>query len=358
MTKTQAQLLSLLKLSINGDAPDNEIFSSLDGEELLMLALQQNVYAFLYSTLNQYRKELNLSEPIMSRWKDYTLHMAIRQLGMLSEIKTILALFESNEIPVISVKGLALKQLYPQPELRNMGDIDLLIREKDISRAIDMLKALDYHPNPKDLNNPRYMHIGMKKMGSFSVELHRTLWHPTIMKTKDDQLWLDHIWQHKRQATMEGWQFSALAPEDELINLIVHLARHVMESDAQLRQLGDIVLFLNRYEKVLDFTYIEQIINLFELSSFYQNLLLTCHDYLGLRLPADSPKVNENKSEVMLKLIFSSLNTLSNNPSESRLSFLSGILAIVKRIPWITRTVRFCRVKAYYQRSIGLYIKY
>lgn len=386
MNASQEQLLSLLTIAIHGGVPAYETFSSVNGEELFDLALQQNVYTFLYPTLNRYREELKLDEQIMRRWKDATLYTAARQVSMLNGIRIILSLFESNGIAVISLKGLVLKQLYPQPELRNMGDIDLLIHEKDIQKSIEFLSPHGYLPNSKDFNNPRFMHIGMKKSGSFSVELHRTLWHPIIMKTRDDQIWLNHIWQNKRLITMEGFQFTALSLEDELINLIVHLARHVMESGAQLRQLCDFVLFIKCYRNMLDFEYVDQTIKSMELYTFYQNLFTTCHMFLGLTIPINIDILD--KSEILINLIYSSptnkqaidksksWRTISSSNTfacynkvlislvsglDIGLQFIRKIKVILKSITFMTRSIRFFqrfKAKNQYLRSIGLYIKY
>lgn len=306
MNTSQEQLLLLLTLAIHGEVPTYESFSSINGEELFHLALQQNVYSFLYPTLNKYREEIKLDELIIRRWRVAALYMATLQVSMINGIKTILGIFKSNDISVISLKGLALKKVYPQPELRNMGDLDLFIDEIDIKKSIELLITQGYHPNSKDLNNPKYMHIGMQKPGTFSVELHRTLWHPTIMKKRDNHSWFNHIWENKRQLEMEEIKFTALSLEDELINLVIHLARHLMHSDANLLQLCDIVLFIENHWDIMDREYIDQTIKSMDLFTFYHNLLVTCHLFLGLTLPINSSILERNKSEIFVNYIFNS----------------------------------------------------
>lgn len=306
MNRSQEQLLRLLTLAIHGGIPTYESFSSINGKELFNLALQQNVSAFLYPTLNRHREDIKLDELSMRRWKETTLFMATRQMIMINEIGIIFDLFKTNGIPAISLKGLALKQLYPQPELRNMGDLDLFIDEINIQRSIELLITHGYYPNSEDLNNPKYMHIGMRKPGSFPVEIHRTLWHPTIMKKINNDKWFDHIWKNKRLLEMKGFQYSALSTEDELINLIIHLARHFMHSSANLQQLCDIILFINTYWDTMDSEYINQTIKSMDLFTFYQYLLSTSQLYFGLTIPIYSSNLDQNKSEILLNDIFSS----------------------------------------------------
>lgn len=309
MTTHQAQLLRLLTLALHGGVPDAEVFSSINGEELFNLALQTQVSSFLYPTLNQYRGELQLNEQLMRRWKETTLLLATRQLHMFAGISSIFDLFKANNIPAISLKGLVLKQLYPQPELRTMGDIDLLIDEINIQKAIELLSTQGYQLSPKeqDLNDPKWMHIVLRKPGSFSVELHRTLWHPTLMKKRSNQLWFEHIWENKRLLEIEGLQYTALSPEDELINLVIHLATHLLHTGANLQQLCDIVLFIKAYWDTMDLEHIDQTLQAMELFTFYQHLLSTCHMFLGLTTPSYPTNFDIAKSEILLQDIFNSI---------------------------------------------------
>lgn len=306
MNTTQEQLLRLLTLAIHGGIPIRESFSSINGKELFNLATKQNVCSILYPVLKIHSEDIKLDEQIIRKWKTATLFIATRQLSMINGMKTIFDLFISNDIPAISLKGLVLKQLYPQPELRNMCDIDLLIDEKDMQKSIELLSTLGYHPNSMNLKDPKHMHIEMEKPSSFSVELHRTLWHTHFMRKKDNDIWFNHIWENKRRLEVEGIQFTALALEDELINLVIHLATHLIYSGANLRQLCDIVLFLNTYWEMLDLEYVNQTIKSMDLFIFFQYLLATCHLFLGLTIPTNSDILEKNISEILMNDIFNS----------------------------------------------------
>lgn len=377
MNTTQEQLLHLLTLALHSEVPIENSFSSINGEELFDLALQQNVLAFLYPTLNNHRQKILFDELIIHRWKVATLHLASRQMRMINEIRYILDLFRINGIPVISLKGLALKQVYPHPELRNTNDLDLLIKETDIQKSIELLSTQGYHPSIEDLYNPNYMHIEMQRTGTFSVELHRTLWHPTIMKKRDDHAWIKHIWENRRQQEIEEFQLSTLSLEDEFIHLIIHLARHFMHSGANLQQLCDIVLFIKVYWDSLNKEYIDQTIISMNLFTFYQYILTTCHFYLGLTLPATYNILDKNKSKTILIDILNSKKSLQaqkrsnhiilgrNNKFLIPLTFIleAGRSCLIKikitlhRVTFIEKCIRSYAVfnkKSRFHRSIGL----
>jgi|GEM_PF-2094869 len=317
MDRTQKQLLALLTTAIHDRAPDRELFSVVAGNDLLDLAIQQDVSSFLYPVITKYAEEIKLDPGVRQRWKTTTLFLAARQAGLTSEIKTVLDLLAANDITVLSLKGLVLKQLYPQPELRNMGDVDLLVQEKDMYRAIELLGTIGYTANPEHLKKiHRYKHIGMNKFGALTLELHRTLWHPFYMKKRDNHLWFRHIWENKRTLELEGIRLTALSLEDELIHMVVHLATHFISSGVMLRQLCDLVLFREAYQSILDQEYLTRVFQAMGLWSFFEHLLLTCQLYLGLTLPAGNQEA-EKISQLLISDIFNyELNTETADDQE------------------------------------------
>jgi hypothetical protein len=49
-----------------------------------------------------------------------------------------------RDIPVIALKGLILRSLYPSPDLRTMGDADILIRQEYIGIVTSLLISMSY----------------------------------------------------------------------------------------------------------------------------------------------------------------------------------------------------------------------
>ena len=385
MNTSQEQLLRLLTLTIHGGVPTCESFSSIDGDELYKLALQQNVCALVYSTIIKYPENIKLEEQIMRRWKHNTLLGVTRQLFMMDGMKPIFDLFSSSGIPVISLKGLTLKQLYPQPELREMSDLDLFIEEKDMARSIEVMKTQGYHPRSLHLENPDHMHIEMDKSDSFTVELHRTLWPLHNFKKKDvTRIWFNHIWENKRQLELEGIQFTALPLEDELINMVIHLAKHIMNYGSDLRQFCDIVFFLKAYWHTMDVEYVDRTIKSMDLFLFYQYLLTTCHLFLGLDIPVIESNIDISKCEILMSdtlnfemmhltteekeswIILSSIYFFArNNQLLMPLAFVIEVgRQIVKKKKTLLNSISFSKrsIKAFserarFLRSIGLLVR-
>ncbi|AFQ45970.1 nucleotidyltransferase domain-containing protein [Desulfosporosinus meridiei] len=303
MNASQEQLLHLLTLMIHGGEPNSGLFSKVNENELFEIALRQNVSSLLHPIIEAYSAELNLDEQIKRDWKKSTILIAVQQLRITSQLDPILNLFKENNVSTISLKGLVFKQLYSQPELRTMSDLDLLISVEDIPKSIELLKRLGYDvPDNFNVNDPGHMHIEMYKPGSLPVELHKTLWNPRYMKKRDNQQWTNQLWKNKRLTEVGGIQFTALALDDELINSVIHMATHLIYSGIKLRHLCDFALFLKTYRDKFDFEYINSTLKSMDLFSFFNYLLLTCNSYLALEVPIAI--IQKNQCKLLINDIF------------------------------------------------------
>ena len=77
---------------------------------------------------------------------------AIYRYGMTdSDFCDICDLFESEKIPFIPLKGSVIRELYPEPWMRTSCDIDILIHEYDLDRAVKALsEKLEFVPKRKN----------------------------------------------------------------------------------------------------------------------------------------------------------------------------------------------------------------
>mgnify|MGYP003694491507 CR=1 FL=1 len=89
------------------------------------------------------------------------LHQAFRLLTLQAaihetRIRRVFAELRSADIEPILIKGWAVARAYPQPGLRPYGDIDLIVRPRDLRRAIAATEhrrdcQLDFHTLPIEL---------------------------------------------------------------------------------------------------------------------------------------------------------------------------------------------------------------
>ena len=98
-------------------------------EDLLYLAQIHSLGPVIYYMLQGQRKQLMKQKPElfqrMQRAYHSAVYVSVTQEASRAEIEEA---FQNAGIQLVFFKGAQLRQLYPVPELRTMGDMDCLIR--------------------------------------------------------------------------------------------------------------------------------------------------------------------------------------------------------------------------------------
>jgi len=179
--------------------------------------------------------------------------------GQLKEIGRIYAAFDRDGIDYIPIKGCELKLLYPKPEMRPMGDADILVRSEQINKAEVSIASL-----------------GFKKKNEWggvntwdSKDLHLELHHMLMPDyTKDLYRYFKDPW--KNAVSSEGHRYKK-THGDSFIFLFVHFAKHYRGGGIGLRHVLDLYVYRKAYEDI-DENYIKNEINSLGLSEFYDNI--------------------------------------------------------------------------------------
>jgi hypothetical protein len=153
---------------------------------------------------------------------------AYRNARMAGDLVCILDALGSRGIRPILLKGAALAlTAYPDPSLRPMGDLDLLVRGGEIAAAQDALIALGYEPSGEaatrwDEENLQAHLVDLVAPGRGPVEIHFRLF-PKVRPLFPGE---EDVWDRAVPFPVEGRAALRLAPEDELLYLCGHLRKH------------------------------------------------------------------------------------------------------------------------------------
>ena len=145
MKREDQILIDLLADFVNGQSPGALPEVSLDA--LYQTACKHNVTGIVAELLHPFLE--NAEEP------------AVRKLQE--------SRMEEEKIPYAFFKGYELKELYPVPELRTMGDVDVLVRDEDLERTAEVLCGLGYQ---KEEGGGA---VWAFKKDNFTYEVHRRL---------------------------------------------------------------------------------------------------------------------------------------------------------------------------------------
>jgi hypothetical protein len=153
-----------------------------------------------------------------------------RNLLLAEELFRLLDLFAANGIPAIPFKGPVLAAaVYGDLALRTFVDLDIFVRRQDVSIAKNLLLSRGYlWPTPLSNSQERaYLRFHAdypfsRRDHKVSIELH---WRVTPREFPLS-LRAEDFWQSLEPVRIEGRTVSSLSPENLLLFLIIHGAKH------------------------------------------------------------------------------------------------------------------------------------
>lgn len=183
----------------------------------------------------------------------------LKSEGQLREIKRIFAAFEENAIEYMPLKGCNMKALYPKPELRVMGDADVLIRVEQYDKIVPIMKNLGFEMQVES------DHELVWKSKNLLIELHKRL---IPSYNKDFFAYFGDGWKLAKVHQDHRW---FMQPEDEFVYLFTHFAKHFRDGGIGCRHVVDLWVWL-RAEPGLDVGAVEDEMKKLHLLEFYRNI--------------------------------------------------------------------------------------
>ncbi|MBI1802159.1 MAG: nucleotidyltransferase family protein [Chloroflexi bacterium] len=218
------------------------------------------------------------------------LQNAARNLGLYQELGKLLRLLRANDIPVIPLKGALLaKALYENIALRQIGDVDLLVKPADLAKALDGLRTLGYAPGysfETEVERDRNQHLPrLFKRGELALELHWTIVNPRSNSRFADRD-LDQLWSRAVPAIIAGVQVLTLSPEDLLWHLCQHASVQHRFDGAGLRDYWDIALVIRRCGNEINWEQFARHVNQFGIANGVHLALQLTEEWTGVAIPA------------------------------------------------------------------------
>ena len=176
-----------------------------------------------------------------------------------NELNTLIEIFENECIPFIPLKGSVLRNYYPEPWMRTSCDIDLLVKEQDIERAVKLLvEKYGYTYKERGLHD-----ISLYSQNNIHLELHFDL-------TSEDAYVsvLSKVWDNCFLAENRRYQY-IMNNEFFAFYHITHMAEHFVRSGCGIRPFLDLWVINKKigYDETKVIAMLEEI----SLSDFYKN---------------------------------------------------------------------------------------
>lgn len=224
-----------------------ELATAADWPQLLTLAEQHGVLGHLTARLSE------LGENVVPAEKKCLLVerrrvQVFRTLTMTAELFRLLELFAGKQIPALVVKGPVLAiDAYGDPALRSYGDLDVLVRQRDIRRSTEVLQAAGYEAavplSAIDARKIPGQYLFSRNDTKLLVELHNDF----TLRYFPRRLPIEELFARQARVRLDGHEVPGLSVEDELVYICVHGATHLWE---RLAWIADVAALVTRQREI------------------------------------------------------------------------------------------------------------
>lgn len=202
-------------------------------EKLYDLSQKHDVAHIVASALAQ--RGLLQNDGISSRFHKQMMTALYRDAQKEYALTHISATLEEAKVPYMLLKGAVIKELYPQTWMRTSCDVDVLVRDQDVERAMQALSAAGYG-RIQDCSTHDYNFVSPNNV---HIELHYTLTQGGDLEGADTLL--ASVWDFAVLSDGTAYRYN-MSPELFLVYHLAHMGRHLLHGGCGLRPFIDLWL--------------------------------------------------------------------------------------------------------------------
>lgn len=240
-----------------------------------------------------------LPKELADRWKDTLAVQAYHSLQVTWQHQQVHELMEQAGIPYVILKGCASAAYYPAPLERTMGDVDFLVRPRDLERAGKVLEAEGFVPWKEE----HICHIVYRKERAH-LEMH---FEPAgVPHGRPGELvreYLKDIMEKGREIELEGGKIRIPSPFHHGLVLLLHTSHHLVGEGIGLRHLCDWAVFAASLSDREFRALFEEKLKAIGMWRFARLLTRVCIRYLGMPERSWTGKAGEEDRELVQALI-------------------------------------------------------
>ncbi len=273
MKVSERTILDLLKRGLFGEAVTLD--EPVDWAEIYTEAKVQTVLPVVYNALD--KEELaQLTPEVKDKFKQTFFHFLLTNEQVLYEQSCVVQALKERDIPCVVLKGKGVAVHYPDPSLRVLGDIDILVPNERIRETVEVLQAMGYGRAEEGA-----LHLALHKE-SVIVEVHKKPINLSFNENQEIEKAVEAYFADifdKRQ-----WVEELPVPADHhfAMVLIVHKLEHFLNGELGLRQLCDWARFVKMRMTPELWGMLLPSLERFGLFTFTKVMTRACIEYLGL----------------------------------------------------------------------------
>ena len=202
-------------------------------EELFKVVGQHNLLPLTFPVIDTLHDEVDVPLGVYSRWAMVDEKVRRKNESHIAACRHLYKLFADDGFRTCILKGQAAAALYPRPELRHCGDIDIWV-EGGIRKVVEYLRQR------YQLKKIVYHHCDVQMLKGINVEVHFT---PTWMNAPGRNRKLQDYFGAVSDAQFSNYDgalgFCVPTLRFDAVYMLLHIYRHVLDEGVGLRQLLD-----------------------------------------------------------------------------------------------------------------------
>lgn len=283
--------LSILD-SVIHNKPVGMPFSDGYYSQVLSMARSHNVYALVCEKLCE------MPDFMQSLEYEKAMVVAMKQVALQTkQTEAFLDLYQEfakeNLHPLV-MKGIVCRELYGERcNYCPSGDEDILVRREEFDRVKDVLLAQGYDLEEKNVT--RKMLEELQEITfcniqyGLSIELHvNAIGNENILRSKMNDYFCS-VFEHAICQEIMGRKIWTMNHTEHFLFLVLHAFKHMMVSGFGMRQVLDILLYVERYGGEIIWEDAMAALEDCSAKMFFSDLIHIGNQYLGFHLPVICP---------------------------------------------------------------------
>lgn len=282
MDTSYIQLLELVRSGLWGKKASVSCFTEgTDWKKVLSAASVQTVTGIVSDGMASLPEELLPDRKTLLKLHSLNAGNAAYHKLLNSTIGEICSKLEKENIDTVLLKGQGLALNYPDPEKRSCGDIDLYVGRKNYNRTTEVLENSGWLKGP---HTESIQHLHFDRNG-VPVEIHRIAGmmygrkrHAAFLKWSESLL----IAENCRKVSIGDHNVNLPPVRFDAVYIFCHLYRHLLSGGIGLRQICDLVMYLDRFSGSIDRNLLRKDLSVFGLREAWEIFGCIAVDTLGL----------------------------------------------------------------------------
>lgn len=245
MTSTEVQYFALLQAAI-WDRPV-AYDGAIDWPKVMQLSEHHATVTLLCDVASKMNDGRQPSPEMLQQMKHQMRANLFFQMRLRQTMLQAVEMLREHDIEPVLLKGFSLAQLYPNPALRQFGDIDLFVGLEKFHEACAVLRAMPGSYNwGVILDSGRHFNI---EFGEYSLEIHRVS--SEVLEADENVVYMElerqGLVDNMEEVELEGARLHVPSKDFMVFFTFYHAWHHFLTTGVGWRQLCDIAMTLHAY---------------------------------------------------------------------------------------------------------------